>query len=63
MFICEISIIILICRNFELIEPMQQKIKLPSPNGFLKKNNRGFLFGTNDMIIKTFTKAKFCIRC
>ena len=27
----EISIIILICQNLELVGPLQQKIKLPSP--------------------------------
>ena len=32
MFICEISIIILICQKLELVGPIQQKIKLPSPN-------------------------------
>ena len=33
MFFCEISIIIiLICQKLGLIGPVQQKIKLPSPN-------------------------------
>ena len=33
MFICEISIIIiLICQKLESVGPVQQKIELPSPN-------------------------------
>ena len=33
MFICEISIIIiLICQKLGSVGPVQQKIKLPSPN-------------------------------
>ena len=31
MFICEISIIILIWQKLKLVGPMQQQIKLPSP--------------------------------
>ena len=34
MFICEISIIILICLKLGSVGPEQQKIKLPSPNNF-----------------------------
>ena len=33
MFICGISIIILICRKLGPIGPVQQQIKLPSPKG------------------------------
>ena len=33
MFICEIStIVISICQKLELVGPVQQEIKLPSPN-------------------------------
>ena len=32
MFICEISIIILICQKLGSVGPVQQKIKLSSPN-------------------------------
>ena len=33
VYICEISIIIImICQKLESVEPIQQKIKLPSPN-------------------------------
>ena len=32
IFLCEISIIILICQKLESVRPVQQKIKLPSPN-------------------------------
>ena len=34
MFICEISIIILICLKLGSVGPEQQKIKLSSPNNF-----------------------------
>ena len=32
MFICEISIIVLICQKLGLVAPVQQIIKLPLPN-------------------------------
>ena len=35
MFICDISIIIiLICQKLGSVAPVQQKVKLPSPNRF-----------------------------
>ena len=38
MFICEISIIIiLICRKLRSIGPIQQKIRLPSPNMYIEE--------------------------
>ena len=43
MFICEISIIILICRKLELVGPVPQKIKLPLPN-HLGIPNLGYVF-------------------
>lgn len=61
MFLCEISIIsILIWQKFGLVELVQQKSKLPSPNGLLTENNRSFLFGIKEMITKALTNTKFC---
>ena len=34
MFICEISIIILICQKLVSVQPVQQKINLPLPNQY-----------------------------
>ena len=45
MFICEISvIIILICQKLESVGPVQQKIKLPQPKKFSKFQNFDGMF-------------------
>ena len=44
MFICEITIIIiLICLKSESVGPVQQKIKLPSPNNKIVPKNLIFM--------------------